>query len=149
RLQKGLGRTHPPAVALVDVEIADAAVVAAVEVVDARDAGLVGRCREGIEDVPAQALTAHAPFARRAVRDGGVRGTGVPSIAALMGAEIRQYVAPAPGVVTGRRRPAIVVSRLAAHVDHAVDAGAAAEHLAARVQQVTAVESRFVFGAIA
>jgi len=38
--------------------------------------------------------------------------------------------------------------RLAAHVDHAVDAGRAAEHLAARVAQHAAVEARVGLGLV-
>ena len=56
---------------------------------------------------------------------------------------------PAPRVVAGRRGPRVVVARLAAHVDHAVDARAAAQRLAARIQQVAAVQRGFGFGAVA
>jgi nucleotide-binding universal stress UspA family protein len=41
----------------------------------------------------------------------------------------------------------IVITCLAAHVDHAVDGRAAAQHLAARVDQAAAVEARIGLGA--
>jgi hypothetical protein len=48
---------------LVDVEVAHAEVVAAVEVVGQRNARLLRRGLEGIQHVPAQALLLDAPFA--------------------------------------------------------------------------------------
>ncbi len=54
--------------ALIHVEVADAGVVAGVEVVDAREAGLRGRFGERIENVPAQTLFGDAPLAARAVQ---------------------------------------------------------------------------------
>src|SRR5205814_10469173 len=63
RPQEGLGRVPADAAALVDLEVADAFVVAAVEVLAVRDAGLLCRFGERIEDVPAQALPLDAPLA--------------------------------------------------------------------------------------
>ena len=125
RLQERLGRAHAKAAALIHVEVADAGVVAGVEVVDARNAGLGGRLGERIEDVPAQTLFGDAPLAARAVRV-AVR-PALAAMTALVRAKIRQHVRPAPRVIAGGRRPCVVVARLAAHVDHAVDAGAAAQ----------------------
>ena len=53
--------------------------------------------------------------------------------------EQRQHVVPRPSRVA-ERRPVVVVLLLAAHVDHGVDRGAAAEHLAARVVDRSAGE---------
>ncbi len=68
RLQERLGRAHAEAAALIHVEVADAGVVAGVEVVDAREAGLLGGLGERIEDVPAQTLFGDAPLAARAMQ---------------------------------------------------------------------------------
>ena len=68
RAQEGLGRVPAHAGALVDLEVAHAFVVAAVEVVAGRDAGLLRGLREGVEDLPAQALLLDAPLAARRAR---------------------------------------------------------------------------------
>jgi hypothetical protein len=62
--------------------------------------------------------------------------------------EGREHVLPAPGVVADRSRPAVVVARLAAHVDHPVDARTATERLAARVSQSATVEPGVGFGLV-
>jgi hypothetical protein len=66
----------------------------------------------------------------------------------LVAAEGGQHVVPAPGVVAGDLCPLLVVARLAAHVDHAVDAAAAAQRLAARVAQLAAVQARVGLGLV-
>ena len=62
--------------------------------------------------------------------------------------EVGQAVVPSPIGVAGDLCPLVVVARLAAHVDHAVDAGAAAQHFAARVAQSAAIEPIGWFGLI-
>ncbi len=66
----------------------------------------------------------------------------------FMHLEMRQRVFPAPGAVAGQLRPAVVVARLAPHVNHAVDAGAAAQCLAARIAQRAAIESGIGLGVV-
>ncbi len=55
--------------------------------------------------------------------------------------EVRQDIVPAP---TGEAElaPAVVIGGLAAHIDHAVDRRAAADHPAARIGDGAAVEAR-------
>ena len=55
--------------------------------------------------------------------------------------EIGQDVVPRPTGIA-ELAPVIIVRRLAAHVDHAVDRRASAEHLAARVDEASPVETR-------
>jgi hypothetical protein len=62
--------------------------------------------------------------------------------------EVRQRVFPAPGHVARQLRPLVVVARLAAHVNHAVDAGAAAQRLAARIAQRPAVQAGVGLGVV-
>src|SRR6478672_2493437 len=65
--------------------------------------------------------------------------------------EIGQAFAPAPagiGAEAVAGAPAVVVAGLAAHVDHAVDAAAAAQHLAARIAKAAAIEARRRLGGI-
>jgi hypothetical protein len=71
---------------------------------------------------------------------GAVRGIGA-LVVVLVQLEPGQRVAPRPGVVAGQLRPLVVVAGLAAHVDHAVDAAAAAQRLAARIAQRAAVQA--------
>ena len=63
----------------------------------------------------------------------------------LVLAEVRQHVVPAPA---GKPKlaPMVVVGGLAAHVDHGVDRGRAADHLAARIVQAAAVEALLGLG---
>jgi hypothetical protein len=141
--QKGLGCVPAPALLLVDLEIAHAFVVAAVEVVGGWNAGLLRRVGKGVQHVPAQALFFHTPFARAA---GGlvavqafevfvhIAGLVQPPVV-FMAAERGQHLVPAPGVVASDLGPLVVVARLAAHVDHAVDAAAAPQRLAPGVAQ--------------
>ena len=106
----------------------------AVDVTIDQSVNLRRRLAEGIEDFPGQPLLLHPPFAA-AVVDGAVAGEVV-----LHAEEQRQQVVPAPaGVALGG--PAVVVAGLAAHVDHAVDRRAAAEHAAAGVLDGAAVEA--------
>src|ERR1700733_3825112 len=57
----------------------------------------------------------------------------------------RKNIVPAP---TGEPElaPMIVIGRLAAHIDHGVDRGRAADNLTARVTQAAAIETFFGFG---
>jgi hypothetical protein len=138
--------------ALVDFKVANAFVVAVVEVGAGRDAGLFGGGRERIEDLPPQALTFHPPFTTGAPAAGVEPGRcvvgGGPAMVIFVGQERRQTVGPAPtrvGAVPVTQRPGVVVARLTTHVDHAVDAAAASEGAATRVAQAAAVEAGFRF----
>jgi hypothetical protein len=127
-LQEGFRRVQADAAPLVDFEIGAAGVVAAVEIVDFRDAGLVGGFAERVEDLPGQALALDAPFAAAAVD--GAAPPWWSSLALNMGSTV-----PAPGRIAAEVGPAVVIAGLAAHVDHAVDRRTAAQHLAARIDQ--------------
>ena len=59
--------------------------------------------------------------------------------------EERQHVVPAPAGEP-ELAPVVVVGGLAAHVDHGVDGGGAADHLAARIVEAAAVEPRLRLG---
>src|SRR6218665_2024670 len=61
---KGFGAVRAPAAFLVLLEVAHALVVAAVEVVRGRYAGLLRRLGKCVEQVPAQAPPFHTPFTR-------------------------------------------------------------------------------------
>ena len=55
--------------------------------------------------------------------------------------EIGQAVVPVPGRIAQQVGPVVIVAGLAAHVNHAVDAAAAAQGFAARVNQAAAIEA--------
>lgn len=61
--QERLGRAYAPPAALIDVEVADAFVVAGVEVIAVGQSPLVGGFAEGIKYFPSQALFLDTPFA--------------------------------------------------------------------------------------
>ena len=63
RLEEAARRRPAPPALLVDVEIAAALVVAGVEIVGFRDAGLLRGLAERVEDVPAHARILDPPFA--------------------------------------------------------------------------------------
>jgi hypothetical protein len=133
RLEERLGRRQADAALLVHVEIADAAVVAGVEVGGAWNAHLVGSRGDGVEDRPGDAHLLDPPFARAAVM------LGVAEEVPVEPAEGRQHVVPAPALQS-ELAPMVVVGRLAAHRDHAVDRRAAADDLAARIVEGAAVQ---------
>src|SRR5262249_30504625 len=136
RLEKAGRRRPAPTAPLVDVKHAAAFVIAGVEIRNRLDAGLCCRGAKGIENVPAHARRLDAPFAADAMR---VAWSEAMILVAL---EKGQHVVPAPAG-QAELAPVIVVGGLAAHVDHGIDSGRAADHLAAGIMQATAVEPFF------
>src|SRR5690606_2241550 len=136
----GGGPAH--AAPLVHFEIRAALVIAAIEVVDGGDVGLAGGLTESVQYLPGQALRLYAPTAGRPMKLAG---------ACMMLFDILedgQHVIPAPaGIALGR--PTVVVGRLPAHVDHAVDRRATAQHPAARIAENTIVDAGIGLGAVA
>ena len=142
--QKGFGGVPAQAVFLVDLKVAHAFVVARVEVGRGGNARLLRRFGERIQDVPTQALLFHAPFALAAVqrsKAGILRLAFIEPPVAFVALEGGQHVVPVPGVVAGQVGPLVVVTRLATHVNHAVDAGATAQCFATGVAQAAAIEA--------
>ena len=134
RFQESAGGVPARAPALVDHELAGAFVVAVVEIRCRRDADLVAGPLEGVEDFPADPRSLDPPFAADAVEIVGRAEMmlGLP--------EPGQHIVPAPAAVA-HLGPAVVIPHLAAHVDHAVDRGTAAEHPAARIVERPAVQA--------
>ena len=139
RLEKGARRRHAPAALLVDVKGAAAFVVAAIEVGNGFDAGLFGGGAEGIEQIPAHPRRGYRPFAADGVR------FALAQEVIFVPLEKRQHVVPAPA---GKPElaPMVVIGGLAAHIDHGVDRGRAADHLAARIVQAAPVQPRLRLG---
>src|SRR5690348_7230546 len=109
RLQKTPRRRPAPPTPLVDVEIADALVVAGVEVADRGDAVLDRRAPERLKDLPRQPLLLDAPLAALAVLLALDEMIDVP-------AEERPHVVPRPAGQS-ELAPGVVVGGLAEHVD--------------------------------
>src|SRR5262245_61244916 len=120
------------------MEVAATLVVAAIEVVDLGDAGLCGRLAKGVEDLPANARVLDAPFTATGMQP--LEGARLHRPLVLVLLEVGQYVFPGPAGIP-HLPPKVVVARLSAHVDHAVDGGAAAQHTTTRVVQAAAVEA--------
>ena len=134
-LEEPARRGPAHALALVHLEEARALVVAVVEVRAGLDAELLRGLLHRFEDFPAQPLRGDLPAAAGAVH---TRRAGVVVLGLQ---EVGQHVVPAPAKVA-ELAPAVVVRRLAPHVDHAVDRRAPAQHLAARVDEAAPVEAR-------
>ena len=128
------GRGPAHALPLVHLEKARAFVVAVVEVGAGLDAELLRALLHRFEDLPAQPLRGDLPAAADAVH----RARAAVMVFGLQ--EVGQDVVPPPAEVP-ELLPVIVVRRLAPHVDHAVDRGAAAQHLAAGVDEAAPVEA--------
>jgi len=164
--QKCFGGVPTPTAFLVHLEITHALIRAAVEVIAGGNAGLHRGLGKRVQDVPTQALFFNTPFATSVmVAQGlvvnalalhqqlafGALGA-VQSICALvmvfMQLEVGQAVFPAPTRVARDVCPVVVVAGLAAHVNHAVDAGATTQHLAAWVAQAAPVKAVSRFGLV-
>ncbi|MCY1434916.1 hypothetical protein D9M71_509930 [compost metagenome] len=114
RAQKGLGRVPANPGTLVDLKVSTALIITTVEISDAFNSALGGRCTESIEDRPRITLLFDPPLAFIAVCI-----TGAAEMV-FAGLEQRQHVFPGPAGVA-LLRPAVVVASLATHIDHAVD----------------------------
>src|SRR5690606_20681112 len=101
-------------------------VIAPVEVVDARYAEGLGGSLKRVENLPMHAHLLDAPFSARAMHVVGA------AVIVLGFPEIGKHIVPAPAGAA-HLAPKIIVARLAAHIDHAVDGGATAKHLAAGI----------------
>ncbi|SET22170.1 hypothetical protein SAMN04489858_103419 [Paracoccus homiensis] len=122
-------------------KIADPLIVAAIEIGAGRQTHFLRGLGHGIKDRPAEALLLDPQFALIAMQ---VR---TRSKMPLGTAKIGQHVIPCPARIS-RLPPAVVIGRLSAHIDHAVDRGTATQHLAARIVQPAPVQARLWFGLI-
>src|SRR5687768_1928687 len=59
--------------------------------------------------------------------------------------EVGQDIFPGPADVA-KLAPMVIVSGLAAHINHAIDRGAASKHLAARIDKTSAIQARLWCG---
>src|SRR3546814_57108 len=94
----------------------------------ARNAGLLGRFGETIENVPAQPQLLDTQLAAAAV----MCACAAPMILTFL--EDGQHGIPTPFRIAAELCPLVIVARLATHVDHAVDRRRAAENPPARIQ---------------
>ncbi len=124
---------------LVHLKIGRALIVTRVEVRDFRDARGFRRVADRIEHGPSNARRLDPPFAAVRMKRAGRREM------ILMFQKIGQHVGPAPALQS-ELPPAVVIGRLAAHIDHRIDRGRAADHLAARIGELAAVEARLLGG---
>src|SRR5579872_1899083 len=139
RLQEGARRRPAHAALLVHVEIANAEIFTGIEVGSHRDAHFGRGLLDRIEYIPFDARPFDSPFAATAVMLGIAQEMIVEAL------EDRQDVIPAPAT-QAQLPPMIVVRRLAAHRDHGIDGRAAADDLAARIAQATAVQAGLALG---
>jgi hypothetical protein len=138
RAQIGSRGAPPPALAGGTLEVAGVLLPGTVEIVVGRQAGLDGGFDQAIGQFVAARLVGDAQRPIDPVEF--VR----PALLILGLAEVRQDAVVVPAY-TAALAPFIVVGRVAAHVDHAVDRTGAAKHFAARLIQRAVVEARLRF----
>ncbi len=97
-----------------------------IEVGDLRNADLDPGLAHGVEDRPGDARPLDPPFAARAMQ------LARAPVMVLLAEEVGQHVVPAPAG-KAELAPAVIIGRLAAHIDHGVDGRRAADHPAARI----------------
>ena len=137
RVQVGACRAEAATAVHVAVELREALLAVAVDVVGARVAGLHGRVEERVE----QRVVGRAAFEHQRPVVPAVGRVGVGE-AVLHPLEVRQAVGVVPRLHAGVGGPALVVERVAALEDHPVDRAATAEHLAAGVVHAAPVHVR-------
>ena len=124
-VQVGDGGGHAGAVLLGHLIPAHPLLLGAVQVGAAGNAGLYGRFDGGVGDGVAVGHVGHVQGAADAVH-------GVLAALLVLGLpEVGRHVVPRPAGAA-HLAPAVVVGVLAAHVEHGVDGGRAAQHLAPR-----------------
>ena len=141
--QVGPRGRHPPAAVDVAVELREALLAVAVDVVGQRVARPAApprrrRRRAGSWAGPRSSSSGPSP----------PRQSSAPAEAGLHALEVRQAVQVVPGLHARVGGPALVVHRVAALEDHPVDAAGAAEHLAAGVEDLAAVHVRLGVGLV-
>ena len=127
RVEVRAGRGEPPPPVDVAVELREALLAVAVDVVGQREAGLLHRLEEGTE----QRRRRRPPLQHQ--RPGAAAPRVGAGQAGLHPLEVRQAVGVVPALHARLGRPALVVHRVAALEDHPVDRARAAQHLAAGV----------------
>ena len=138
RLQETASGVPSRASALVDLKVARALVVAAIEILDARDPGLLGRVGPSVENVPLNARGFDTPFP--AAQMNIVEVGRLKRMLVFVLHEVGQNIVPGPSRIA-ELAPEIIVAGLTAHVDHAVDRRTATEHLAAWIVETAPVEA--------
>ncbi len=128
-----------PSALLVDVEIADAFIVAGVEIGDPPNPHLLGGIADGVQNFPGQPRRLDPPAAAGAMVFAGAQEM------ILQPQEVRQHVVIAPAG-EAELTPVVVIGGLSPHRDHGVDRRRAADHLAARIGQRAAVETGLRLG---
>ena len=142
-LQRGFQKTsrgRPAASALlVDVEIADALIVAGIEIRNLSHPHFFGRIGDRIQNLPGHPRGFDPPAAA------GAMMLAFAQKMILQPPERRLDVVPTPAA-KAKLAPVVVIGGLSAHGDHGVDRGGAADHLAAGIGQRAAVETGFRLG---
>src|SRR5690606_34730725 len=97
----------------------------------------------GIENFPAHTRLLNAPLT--APRMHAIEFLRLERVLVLVLEEKREHILPTPPGIA-ELAPVVVIAGLPAHVDHAVDGGAATENLAARILQLAAIETGLADG---
>src|SRR6266700_2053532 len=137
--QKASRRRPAASALLVDVEIADALIVAGIEIRNFPDTHFFRGIADRVQNGPGQPWGFDPPAAADAVM------LAWPKKMVFEPPERRLDVIPAPAR-QAKLTPVVIVGGLPAHRDHRVNGGRAADHLAAGIGQRAAVETGFRLG---
>ena len=140
RQKRACGRAAEAAIAR-HLRIADALVLAAVEVVGQRKAGLLRGVDEPMGQVQGRAVVLDQDGAALAALLGLARRIALDRL------EIGQHLVERPALAA-HLRPAVVVGRVAADPEHAVDRARAAEHAPARPVHLPAGDAGLGIGGV-
>ena len=121
------------------MEIADALIVAGVEIRNFWNAHFFRGFADGVQDNPGQPRGFDPPAAA------GAMMLAFAQKMILQPPERRLDVVPTPAA-KAKLAPVVVIGGLSPHRDHGVDGGGAADHLAAGVGQRTAIQAGLRFG---
>src|SRR5690606_5355560 len=120
---------------------ADAFLLRTVEIIRVRMASLLARFDESIE----QHIALHG--IGNAERPIATVKSAIAVLVAFRASEIGQHIRKAPAF-KAHLTPEIIVARVATNIDHAIDRGRTAKHLAARPEKLAVVQMRLAFSVI-
>lgn len=141
--QVGLAGAEPTTPVDVAVELREALLAVAVDVVGQGVPGLLDGLEEGAEQRRRGGPALQDQGSRAAAPGVGACQAGLHAL------EVREAVRVVPLLEAGVAGPALVVERVAALEDHAVDGRRAAEHLAAGVEDPSSTHVRLGLGLVA
>ena len=138
RFQVSTGGAPTLTSALVHLKVSIPKIVTAVEFGNFWNTGFLSRLAPGIQDFPVNTSLFYSQFSTDTVKF-------IRAVLIIFRAfEYRQYVLPTPATIT-LRRPVVIITLLAAHINHGIDRRATTQHLATSISNAAIIESYIGF----